>query len=90
MDNTLYELKIGQNVILQFFKPPGRIMKSSNIRYQHSLLDSKSIMVSMREAEKNIHIMGGIHPYLVVLHVGGLYKVLTCQSSILPGTPVRC
>ena len=22
-------------------------------------------MVSMREAEKNIHIMGGIHPYLI-------------------------
>ena len=30
MDNILYELKIGKNVILQFFKTPGRIIKSSN------------------------------------------------------------
>ena len=26
-------------------------------------------MVSMREAEKNIHIMGGIHPYLIICFV---------------------
>ena len=26
-------------------------------------------MVSMREAEKNIHIMGGIHPYMVIIRI---------------------
>ena len=33
-------------------------------------------MVSMREAEKNIHIMGGIHPYIVK------FKDIKCSFKV--------